>query len=153
MKRIFYLIIITLTIISCQSADEKLTEEEWILELENITYNEGTDSLRYETIYYKKSDRELVLKFDLDGKVDISEQNDLRYATALWRWEDDKKHLIISVKDKDLPDIIKLDKKLTILKIDSKSNITKYMVLRKSSDEDRINDNLIDGFNKNQNHQ
>jgi len=152
MKKIIYLLIITVTIIGCKSADENLTEEEWILEIERASYDISTDNETDTTIYYKKSDRELVLNFDIDGTVDVTEKNGDRFGDASWRWID-KKSIKMSVRGNDLDYHIKVDDKMTISSTDFENNSRSYLVLRKSSDEDRLNDMQVDGFNKSKSHQ
>jgi hypothetical protein len=148
MKKTLIILLIGLNLVACKSRDEKLTKEEWILESKHITYNVATDIESDTTTFYKKSDRELVLQFHLDGNVVVTEKNNTKYGDAAWQWTD-KNELKMSVDGIDLNYRISLNKKkLCISSTDLDKNTTVYMVLRQASDNDRIKDVMVDYMNK-----
>lgn len=148
MKKTLIILLIGLNLVACKTRDEKLTKEEWILESKHITYNVATDIEIDTTTFYKKSDRELVLQFHMDGSVVVTEKNNTKYGDAAWQWTD-KNELKMSVDGIDLNYRISLNKKkLCISSTDLDKNTTVYMVLRQASDNDRIKDVMVDYMNK-----
>jgi len=96
--KIYLFSILTLLLNSCsffQSKEELLTKEKWVLHSRFISdFKDG--KAENDMIFYKKADEALVLKFEKDGTIRITEENGLKVATIRWEWKsEDKKYITL----------------------------------------------------------
>jgi hypothetical protein len=78
-----------------QGKDKLLTQEKWILHMRSsVNYaNAGSSSgLKF----FKRADEVLTLKFNMNGTAIITENNNEKVDTILWKWKsEDKKYITL----------------------------------------------------------
>jgi len=96
MKKTLFLALATFTSIlfltSCDKT-EKLTQESWILYTRYTQQNTG--DFKHKSVFYKKSEQKLYLKFNTDKTLKIKEDNNKKFATVLWDWKNDSQKDIV----------------------------------------------------------